>query len=217
MALDALTTYQAIADMTCDCPTPGARRSIARAVVSARRRSQAIAAYRRAVLLGSAEGVSKQWCAPDRPADGTRRDEQRRAARERLRPMLTRVCKHRWVQTEARRRDVTLEELLAEDAEIRDRDHLLREVLQRAALQALADLRRDLPPELTGGDQSSLTRTAVALSERCVQLRLRSTRRALDADAEDESLTLQTLEGWVRDAGLGRNAPWSERYSAASL
>jgi tetratricopeptide (TPR) repeat protein len=217
LALDALTTYQAIADMTCDCPTPGARRSIARAVVSARRRSQAIAAYRRAVLLGSAEGVSKQWCASDEAGDGTRRDEQRRACRERLRPMLMRVCKHRWEQTEARRRDVTLGELLAEDAEIRDRDHLLREVLQRAALQALAELWRDLPPELTGGDQSSLTRTAVALSERCVHLRLRSTRRALDADAGDESLTLQTLEGWVRNAGLGRNAPWSERYSAASL
>jgi hypothetical protein len=217
LALDALTIYQAMTDMTCDCPTPGARRSIARAVVSARRRSQAIAAYRRAVLLGSAEGVSKQWCAPDEPGDGTRRDEQRRACRERLRPALMKACEHQWEQTEARRRGVTLQELLAEDAEIRDRDHLLREVLQRAAREALAALRHDLPRELTGGDQSSLTRTAVALSERCVQLRLRSTRRAVNAPAGDESLTLASLERWVRDAGLGQNAPWSERYSAASL
>ncbi|MEA2149863.1 MAG: hypothetical protein QOD69_1693 [Solirubrobacteraceae bacterium] len=216
LALDALTTYQATCDMTCDCLTPGVARSTAKALLNARRRSQTIASYRRAVLLGSAGGLSKQWCAPDEAGGATRRDEQRRACRGRLRPTLMKLCARQWEKTEASRH-VTLEELLAEDAEIDRREDLLCEVFQRAALEALKELRSDLPRELRGGDQRSLTPTAVALSERCVTLRLRSTRRALNPAEAGEPLTVSSLQGWVRDAGLGPNAPWSERYSAASL
>lgn len=239
LALDALATYQATCDLTCECLTPGVRRATARAVVKARQRSQAIASYRRAVLLGSAEVVSKQWCQSEEAGGRTRRGEQLRACRERLRPALMKLCEDEWKKTEAGRRYVKLKPLLAGEEKIAHREHLLCEVLQCAALEVLKKLPKKLPRELRGGDQRSLTRTAIALSERCVQLRLRSTRRTLNLTATSERLTLSSLEGWVRAAGLGptwferltparlqgwvraaglqRNATWSERYSAASL
>ena len=52
LALDALMTYQAICDMTCACRMPRTRRSTRRILLRARRRSQAIARYRRAGSSG---------------------------------------------------------------------------------------------------------------------------------------------------------------------
>ena len=222
LALDALSTYQATCEMTSDCPKPGVGTLAARALLRARRRSQAIASYRRAVLLGSAEGLSKQWCAPDGTTAGTRRDEQRRACRERLRPMLMKLCVHEWDKTEARRH-TTLKELLSEPEELPDepdelarRRTLLCEVFQLSALDVLNKLETNLPRGLTGGDDRSLTPTAIALSKHCVQLRLRTTRQALGT-RDSEPLKPARLDDWVSEAGLVEDAPWSERYSAASL
>jgi tetratricopeptide (TPR) repeat protein len=216
LALDALTTYQATVDMTCDCPTPGASRSTAQALLSARRRSQTIASYRRAVLLGSAAGVSMQWCAPDQTGMPTRRDEQRRAYRERLRPTLTKLCQEQWHKTKAKSRGLTPEQLLAEDAPMGDREQLLCEVFQCVSLEALDELHRKLPQELMGEDQRSLTPKAIALSKRCVHLRLGSTRRALSTTPTPKP-ALAELKEWLDEARLAANAPWSERYSAASM
>jgi tetratricopeptide (TPR) repeat protein len=215
LALDALTTYQAICDMTCACRMPGARGSTRRILRKARRRSQAIAGYRRAVLLGSAEGLSKQWCAPPERSEGGRRDEQRRACRDRLRPTLMDLCKREYAATVAHTRGCTLEQLLAEGAAITRRWELLSEVFQVTARVALGELK--LPRDLSAGDQSSLTPAAVALSERCVDLRLWCTRRALGETDYGEPPTVETLRAWRGEAGAARRAPWSELYSAASL
>ena len=232
LALDALMTYQAICDMTCACRMPRTRRSTRRILLTARRRSQAIARYRRAVLLGSAEGLSKQWCAPPDPSEGGRRDEQRRACRDRLRPTLTDLCKHRYGETVAARCR-TLEQLLADDPdEDKDKDNhnnnkdndererrrqMLSEVFQLTAHAELRELRDELPRELRAGDQSSLTPAAVTLSKLCVELRVLCTRRALGETDDQEPPTLDTLQTWCSKAGVTRRASWSEHYSAASL
>ena len=215
LALDALATYQALCDMNCESPAPGARRSTARSIVRTRRRSQKLAVYRRAVLLGSAESLSEQWCAAP-GAEGQRRDDQRRAHRERLRPALATLGARVWKQAEARRH-TTLAQLLSDDEPTDRRELLLREVFQLAARDALDELRGSLPRDLAGGEENSLTPTAVTLSLRCVELRLRSTRRALGLKPKPRRLRLEDLEAWEADAGLGPEAPWSDRYSAASL
>jgi tetratricopeptide (TPR) repeat protein len=230
LALDALTTYQATYDLNCECLTPGVGRATARAVAKARKRSQAIASYRRAVLLGSADAVSEQWCAPDAADGRTRRDEQRCACRARLWPTLMELCQHKWSETVAHHWGLTLKELLTGDADTADRETLLRkvfqcadretllrEVFQCAALEALEELAKDLPWKPRGGDERSLTRTAITLSEHCVELRLRSTRRQLKSTATSERLEQATLQGWVRRAGLQANATWSERLTLSSL
>ena len=221
LALDALMTYQAICDMTCGCRMPRTRRSTRRILLTARRRSQAIARYRRAVLLGSAEGLSKQWCAPSDRSEGSLRDEQRRACRDRLRPTLTDLCKQRYGETVAARCR-TIEQLLADDADEDAHEHdrrrqLLSEVFQLIAQTELCELRTKLPRELRVGDQSSLTRAAVTLSQLCVDLRVMCTRRALGEADDRQPPTLDTLQTWCSAAGVTRRASWSEHYSAASL
>jgi tetratricopeptide (TPR) repeat protein len=218
LALDALMTYQAICDMTCACRTPGARRSTRRILVAARRRSQAIARYRRAVLLGSAEGLSKQWCAPPDPAEGGRRGEQRRSCRDRLRPTLTELCGAGYEKTAAARRGMTPQQLLADDAdEIKQRRELLSEVFQVTAQAELCELRTKLPRALRARDQTSLTRAAIALSKLCVDLRVLCTRHALGQTDGREPPTLDMLQTWCSKARVTRRASWSEHYNAASL